>query len=137
MPNHNVRVIDLGLTVPQAISLRLETETFIRKVALPSTLALDEDALRWFTGEPFSAPGGKTWYHGTRCELNAFSADGLIEFIEAGLARHGVVPKLVPPPEVLKEFVVETRDDHIDTLIWNYLQDRIDFGEVVTMSSPW
>ena len=43
-----------------------------------------------------------------------------------------MVPKLVPPADVLKDHVEETRDDHIDTLIWNYLRDRIDFAEVVT-----
>ncbi len=56
MPNHSVEVIDLGLTVPQAISEGLETETDVRKCALPSELVLDDDALRWFTGTPFSAP---------------------------------------------------------------------------------
>ena len=36
MPDHNIKVIDLGLTVPQAIDHGLETEHFTRKVALPS-----------------------------------------------------------------------------------------------------
>ena len=36
MPNHSVDVIDLGLTVPQAIDAELETETFTRRKALPA-----------------------------------------------------------------------------------------------------
>src|SRR6476661_7430784 len=75
---------------------------------------------------------GKTWYHATRCELNAFSAPELAAFIKQQLAAHGVVPKLVPPAEVLDPHVEETRDDHIDTLIWRYLREQIDFAEVVT-----
>ena len=38
MPNHNIRVTNLGLTVPQAISYGLETEAFARKIALPRNL---------------------------------------------------------------------------------------------------
>ena len=132
MPNHRVRVIDLGLTAPQAVSYGLETEPFTRKVGLPKNLVLDAQALEWFTGTPFPAPGGKTWYHATRCELNAFSAPELAAFIEEQLLRHGVVPKLVPPADVLKDRVEEVRDDHIDTLIWDEIQRRVDFAEVVT-----
>ena len=57
MPDHNIEVIDLGLTVPQAIEHELETERFTRKVDLPADLDLDEDALEWFTGEPIRAGG--------------------------------------------------------------------------------
>ena len=59
MPNHNVDVIDLGLTVPQAIEYGLETEKFTRRKALPVDLELDDDALEWFTGEPIHAGYGK------------------------------------------------------------------------------
>ena len=51
MPDHNIDVIDLGLTVPQAIEYGLETEKFTRKKELPADLELDEDALEWFTGD--------------------------------------------------------------------------------------
>ncbi len=37
----------------------------------------------------------------------------------------------MPPPEVLDEHVVEVRDDHLDTLIWNELRRLIDFDAVV------
>ncbi len=72
MPDHNVDVIDLGLTVPQAIAEGLETEAVTRKDALPTSLVLDADALEWFTGtEQENHPGR---YDITRVELNAFSA---------------------------------------------------------------
>ena len=54
MPDHNIDVIDLGLTVPQAIEHGLETEKFTREGELPADLELDDDAHEWFTGEPIS-----------------------------------------------------------------------------------
>ena len=60
MPDHDIEIIDLGLTVPQAIEHELETEQFTRKKELPADLELDEDALEWFTGEPMQAGYGKT-----------------------------------------------------------------------------
>jgi Histidine kinase-, DNA gyrase B-, and HSP90-like ATPase len=124
MPDHHIEIIDLGLTVPQALDPDLPgaggeplpTERFARQNELPSTLEFDPDALEWFTGEPFSAGWGKTHWRGTRCELNAFSADGLAEFIEAGLQRHGVT-KLVPPPGVLGAHVLDARDEALKDLV--------------------
>ena len=95
MPDHNIDVIDLGLTVPQAIEYGLETEQFTRRKALPADLELDDAALERFTGTPIDAGYGKPHYECTRCELNAFSADELAEFIEAGLQRHDATTKLV------------------------------------------
>ena len=85
--------------MPQVIELGLETENFTRRKELPVDLELDDDALEWFTGEPFRAGYGKTHYECTRCELNAFSSDGLAEFIEAGLQRHGATTRnsYLPP----------------------------------------
>lgn len=124
MPDHHVDVIDLGLTVPQVIELGLETESFTRKVDLPSTVEFDDDALDWFTGEPFPAGRGKTHYKCTRCELNAFSADGLAEFIEDGLRRHGATAKVIPPQPVISDHAEHVRDDQLTELINDEL-DRI------------
>jgi hypothetical protein len=131
MPNHNVDVIDLGLTVPQAIEYELETEEFTRRKALPAELELDDDALEWFTGEPIDTGYGKPHYECTRCELNAFSADELAEFIEAGLQRHGATEKVVPPADVLAEHVQEVRDDALTDLVNTELARLVDIDEVV------
>jgi hypothetical protein len=106
MPEHRVDVIDLGLTVPQAIEYGLETETFIRRKALPADLVLDDDAEEWFTGEEV-----KSGYLCKRCELNAFGADELAAFIEAGLEAHGAATKLVPPTNVLDGYGCVMRPD--------------------------
>ena len=132
MPDHNIEVIDLGLTVPQAIDHGLETEQFTRKANCPpawnSTTTRDE----WFTGEPIrrrERQDAATTC--TRCELNAFSSDELAEFIEAGLARHGVTAKLVPPPDVVAEHVRTVRDEALTEMVWAEIADMVDIDAVV------
>jgi hypothetical protein len=132
MPDHNIEVIDLGLTVPQAIEHVLETEQFTRIKELPADLVLDEDAREWFTGQPIgTTQDGKTQYGCTRCELNAFSSDELVEFIEAGLARHGITEKLVPPPNVVAEHVQAIRDEALTDLVMAELERMVDIDAVV------
>ena len=131
IPDHNVDVIDLGLTVPQAIEYGLETEKFTRRKALPADLELDADALEWFTGTPIQAGYGKPHHECTRCELNAFSADQLAEFIEAGLQRHDATTKLVPPSEVLAEHVQKARDEALTDMVTAELERMVDIDAVV------
>ena len=131
MPNHNIDVIDLGLTVPQAIEYGLETEQFTRRKALPADLALDADAREWFTGRSIYGGYGKPHYECTRCELNAFSADQLAEFIEAALHRHDATTKLVPPADVLAEQVQKARDEALTDLVKTELARLVDVDAVV------
>ncbi len=131
MPHHTVDVVDLGLTVPHAIEYELETEKFTRKKELPADLELDADALEWFTGEPIQAGYGKRHYECRRCELNAFSSDGLAEFIETGLQRHGATAKLVPPAYVLTSNVQMDRDEMLTSLVKRELLGIVDIDAVV------
>jgi len=132
MPDHNIEVIDLGLTVQQAIDLNLDWEWVVREVALPSGLDLNEVELDWFgDGRPIPRPNGKTHYNCKRCELNAFSADGLAEFIEAQLQAHGVTPKVVPPEDVLDEYAEWKRRDMLDDLVHDELERRMDYDAIV------
>jgi hypothetical protein len=120
MPEHNIEVIDLGLTVQQAIDYGLETETFIRRKALPRALQLDAAALEWFTGGPIIIieKGRPVAVHKCkRTELNAFSADGLATFITDQLRVHGATEKLVPPPDVLAQQVADDRYDELYDLV--------------------
>ena len=52
MPDHHVEVIDLGLTVDDAIELGMDAEPYTRESALPARLVprLTEAAREWFTG---------------------------------------------------------------------------------------
>ena len=129
MPDHSVDVIDLGLTVPQAYGL--ETERFTRRKELPADLELDDAARGWFTGTPIPGRYGKFHYECTRCELNAFSADGLVEFIEAGLQSHGATTKLVPPAEVLAANAAVIRDGALTELVTEEVAGMVDIDAVV------
>jgi hypothetical protein len=131
MPDHSIDVVDLGLSVHQAIEHGLETETFPRRKELPIDLEVDGDAREWFTGEPIRAGYGKVHYRCTRCELNAFSADGLAEFIEDGLQQHGAATKLVPPPDVLATHAQEARDQELTELVMAELERMVDINGVV------
>ena len=131
MPDHSIDVIDLGLTAPQAVQYGLETEKFTRRKELPADLELDEVAIEWFTGTPISGRYGRFHYECTRCELNAFSSEGLAEFIEAGLQSHGATTKLVPPAEVLAANARVIRDEALTELVTEELAGMVDIDAVV------
>ena len=132
MPDHNIEVIDLGLTVPQAIEEGLETEEFTRKKSHCPPTWTSTKTRRDGSPASRSVPvDGKTHYDCTRCELNAFSSDELAAFIEAGLARHGVTAKLVPPPDVLAEHVQTVRDEALTEMVWAEIADMIDIDAMV------
>ncbi|WP_051824119.1 ATP-binding protein [Kitasatospora aureofaciens] len=101
MPDHRVEVIDLGLTVDDAIAKGLEAEPDTRDAALPAGIlpGLTDTARDWFTGTPFAwnSKGEPTKWHYRRVELNAFSSPELIAYIEEGLARHHATGKVIPP----------------------------------------
>ncbi len=114
LPDHDITVVDLGLTVEDAIARNLTTETFPRDRALSQHLNLTPLARRWFEGElsehRMLRGKRKPVYRGTRVELNAFSAPDLVRYIEEGLAQNGATAKLVPPTDALKaEARTETR----------------------------
>jgi Histidine kinase-, DNA gyrase B-, and HSP90-like ATPase len=105
MPGHHVDVVDLGLTVDDAVVMGMESETYYRKNALPARLEplLSEAALDWFTGTVCDRDGyGKpVRWKCRRVELNAFTSPGLIAYIEDGLRANGADGKVIPPPGVL------------------------------------
>jgi hypothetical protein len=101
MPDYQVEVIDLGLTVADAlgqanveegqrvIAEPLPTEVFTRSQALPRWMRdrLTDQERAWFEGRRLPRePGKPQQWACTRVELNALSAPQLIRFIEAGLA---------------------------------------------------
>lgn len=135
MPDHNIEVIDLGLTVPQAIEYGLETEKFTRKRELPAELDLDPAATKWFTGRSMSAGYGKTHYEATRCELNAFSSDGLAAFIEDRLRDHGADTKLIPPPDVVEDKAKGQLWAHLFNRIEDELKNMLDVRDMVRVLS--
>jgi hypothetical protein len=94
MPHHSVEVVDIGLTVEDALEMDLEPEPFSRKKGIPSTLRwrLSEDAREYFGSRE------------ERFELNAILPDtNRIAYIERKLEENGVRGKVIPPDDALKE----------------------------------
>ncbi len=128
MPNHNIDVIDLGLTVADAIELDLQTETFTRDRKLPAQLELTPEEENWFSGQEsgWDSKGNPNEWTGTRVELNAFSSPDLVAYIEKGLARHGAIEKVVPPADVLAQTAEDTHKAYIKGQVEGLLERAID-----------
>ena len=92
---HKVNVIDLGIRLDDVHQYDLVTED-VRYRSFP-----DKD-LRKNGASPdeidFLHPGG---YCGQRVELNAFTSDALIEWLESKLEEHGIT-KVIPDQNVLE-----------------------------------
>jgi hypothetical protein len=123
MPHHNVNVIDLGLSVEDAVELGLDPEPFHRSkdISWELRMTLSELAEEYLYNK--DPDGGIT---GERFELNAILPDTRrVQYVEDKLAEHGVVPKLIPPEndldrlrkkmyqEKVDEWVRETADEII------------------------
>jgi hypothetical protein len=94
MPYHNVNVVDIGLTVEDALEMGLPGERFNRKADMPWEIAmrLNETEEAHFR------------HLKQRFELNAILPDTRrIEYIERKLQENDVRPKLVPPDDALKD----------------------------------
>lgn len=92
MPHHSVEVIDIGLTVEDALEMGLDSEPFSRKKRIPWTLSR---RLTQVEREYFSR-------RQERFELNAILPDSArIEYIERKLEEHGVRGKVIPPDDAL------------------------------------
>jgi hypothetical protein len=107
MPGYSVEVIDLGLTVQQAVARGVEPEEFTRKKKerkLFTRLAQAGDrlAIEHFTGTPRMVnEDGKrktVWDRCRRFELDKMSAPETIALVEEGLRDKGI-GKVIPPPD--------------------------------------
>lgn len=113
MPNHNITVIDLGLFVQDALDIGIEPETHDRDSKLTKKLTnLNAIEREYFEGK-FN---GKK-YDCKRIELNALTANQLIDYIDGGIARaiaeNGLTNKIVPPEIVLTDTANQLRHDKL------------------------
>ncbi|MDP9481209.1 MAG: hypothetical protein M3R38_37015 [Actinomycetota bacterium] len=112
MPNHSVEVIDIGLSVEDALELDLDPEPFSRKKGIPYTLSrrISETAREYFV------------HREERFELNAILPDtARIEYIERKLEENGVRGKVIPPDDALgglaEGMYREEHDASIDAMV--------------------
>ncbi|TWU08388.1 ATP-binding protein [Stieleria varia] len=112
-------VIDMGLTIEEALEMGLQTETFARRKQLPSGLDLSQAALDSFAGvatEVVRKGKKHTEYRDcVRVELNALSADKdlFTEWIDRKLKQFGVAEKLIPKNETICQYVANRTDEHL------------------------
>ncbi len=101
MPGYSVDVVDLGLTVEDAVEIDLAPEPFHRRKDISDALyaSLSETAREYL----YRRNGHRRGVSGERFELNAIlPVSSRIEYIERKLEENGVRGKLIPPEDELK-----------------------------------
>jgi Topoisomerase 6 subunit A/Spo11, Toprim domain len=105
MPYHNVNVVDIGLTVEDALEMGLPGERFNRKADMPWEIAmrLNETEETHFR------------HLKQRFEINAILPDmRRIEYIERKLQENGIRSKLIPPDDALKDLREKMYRDKVE-----------------------
>src|SRR5215210_5898486 len=100
MPDYSVDVVDIGLTVEDAVGMGLAPEPFSRKknISWELRMRLSDVAKEYLYQRNVYGRGIK----GHRFELNAILPDTRrIEYIERKLEENGVRGKVIPPEEAL------------------------------------
>jgi GNAT superfamily N-acetyltransferase len=101
MPGYSVDVIDIGLTVEDALEMGLDSEPFYRKKDITWELLM---RLSEVARECLYQKDGYRGIRGERFELNAILPDTCrIEYIERKLEENGVRGKVIPPEDALAE----------------------------------
>jgi hypothetical protein len=98
---NDFEVVDLGLRLDDVERWGLESETVAYGKTDPSRNLLENGATAdevAFLLDGYSHQG--SGYHGRRVELNAFTSDKLVQWLEAKLDEHGI-EKVVPDDETL------------------------------------
>ncbi len=120
MPGYSVEVVDLGLTVEDALEKGIDPEPFSRKKDISRALLRTlSDVAREYLYRPNRYGRGLT---GERFELNAILPDtSRIEYIERKLKENGVRGKVIPPDDALgglaEGMYREEHDASIDAMV--------------------
>jgi hypothetical protein len=110
-----IQVIDIGLSLKDALDMGLPTEEFTRDRALPRELELGELEREYFEGTPCGWKGNRRVYRCRRVELNALAADPdrFLQYVEDKLRQNGCTDKLVPPGKVVIERAKSLRSEMV------------------------
>jgi uncharacterized membrane protein len=115
MPEHRIDVYDLGVGLEAALDAGYQSETFVRKKALPEALTLTEFERTKFTGKENEVGYGKVeWRDCVRVEINAIPPRERIPYIEARLrAIPELLPKVLPTSDVLEITAQRQTDEEL------------------------
>ena len=119
-----IKIIDLGLSLSEARAAGLEAERVNRKTDLSSDLLkrLDAEEKAFLRG----TPTGRGHWSAQRVELNAFTSDALVKFIEAKLRQHGLAMKVCPPPKMVAVAVRDALEHRLRADLTRQVVDLLD-----------
>jgi hypothetical protein len=128
-----IKVIDMGMSLQDALDIGLSAETFVRKNALPQGLSLNTEEQEYFRGVPHGWHKRRQTYKCRRVELNALAADPdrFIAYVERKLQENGCARKLVPPKKVLHEKAKSLRTGMIEDRARQEIMNLLGVDEVV------
>jgi hypothetical protein len=133
MPDYSVDVVDIGLTVEDALEMGLASEPFRRKKDISWQLRtrLSGVAKEYL----YQRNGYGSGISGKRFELNAILPDTRrVEYIERKLEENGVRGKVIPPDEKLGELAEEKYRDLSAEWVAKTIEDLIcseEFGKEI------
>ncbi len=127
MPDHHVDVIDLGLTIGEGLAMGLQTESFVRKKAIPDGIlhSLTDEERNLFAGEYDETTGD--WLNCQRIEINAIKIRDRVPHLESKIAAVFQTKPTKPgeTPAAETRPPIETIHDHADALINRLIDDQI------------
>jgi hypothetical protein len=128
MPDYDVDVVDLGLTVLDGQTMGLEAETFTQDKNLPRDLLdkLGKDERAFLQGQ---LTGRKTWTR-RRIELNAMTGPQLIAYIERRLAEEGATGKVIPKDKHLPELAEATFGQQVAAAVDAAVREILSLDEI-------
>ena len=128
MPDYSVDVVDIGLTIEDAVEMGLAPEPFRRKKNISWEL---RSRLSPMAREYLCQRDGYRGIHGQRFELNAILPDTRrIEYIERKLKENGVRDKVIPPEHALAERRENMYREKIDGWVGEIIDEVLDTGEL-------
>jgi hypothetical protein len=123
MPDYYVDVVDIGLTVEDALEMGLASEPFRRKkdITWELRMRLSGVAKEYLYQRSYRGVQGK------RFELNAILPDTRrIEYIERKLEENGVRGKVIPPEEALTERRQKMYREKVDGWVDEAITEMLD-----------
>lgn len=131
MPDHNIRVEDIGLKVKECLEMELPFEDFNRPRALPAKLKVNAQEREFFEGVKgwYDGPGGKPidgWVGCKRCEINVLGARGLVEYLDRFIGEYCDGPdKVIPPDDVQRDRANNVFEMRIERVAEEHYKEQV------------
>jgi hypothetical protein len=118
-----IDIVDIGLTVEEALRIGCASEPFTSDKALPYELreTLSDVELEYFEERQI------------RFEINGIAPDRRMRYVEEQLQAHGIGPKYVPPEEDLAELVADDFEEAVSVRVGIAIDDLVSADEIVTL----